>query len=90
MEPIGAIAISLALDPQSQTTAPMQFRLLFRPVQHLKQHLRNVVAAIGVVFVRHKVATTGTWDGILTIPVWLTKWTNALLHRNDHGVTAQA
>ena len=68
MEPIGAIAISLALDPQSQTAAPMQLRLLFRPVQHLKQHLRNVVAAIVVVFVRHQGVRTWEVNGILPTP----------------------
>src|SRR5271165_3016406 len=42
------------LDPQRQAAPPPQARLVGRPVPHLERHLRDVVTAIGVVFVRHR------------------------------------
>src|SRR5271165_697918 len=42
------------LDPQRQAAPPPQARLVGRPVPYLERHLRDVVTAIGVVFVRHR------------------------------------
>src|SRR5271165_7391863 len=42
------------LDPHRQAAPPPQARLVGRPVPHLERHLRDVVTAIGVVFVRHR------------------------------------
>src|SRR5208282_3784569 len=46
------------LDPQRQAAPPPQARLVGRPVPHLERHLRDVVTAIGVMFVRHRGART--------------------------------
>jgi hypothetical protein len=57
------------LDPQSQTAASAQPGLILRPVLHLERHLRNVVAAIGVVFVRHRCRPGPRGRGHHTIPL---------------------
>ncbi len=53
------------LDPHRQAATPAQACLIRRPVLHLERHLRDVVTAISVVFVRHRGGQNQKGNGIL-------------------------
>ena len=47
------------LNPKGEAAPSPQTRLVGRPIRYLEQHLRNVVAALGVVFMGHEAIRTG-------------------------------
>src|SRR5271157_3803759 len=52
----------LAREPNGQTTAPSQCRVVFPPVRDPIAALRNVMAMLGVVFERHGGFPEIEWD----------------------------